>query len=136
MIAIPNKAPTAKMLNSNMVSRGSSVSLAVKRFHPNAKLWLNDKDTDVVNVLLALRDRPGEFISQCEALEAKNMREKRDIYEDAWIDEQMDRALRYYIVRRWSFCAQIDIDVPKTESFSPVNADKGLRTDHLKSIHF
>lgn len=89
---------------------------------PAIPRWINDKHTGVVAVYEALRDRPEEFIAQCRAIpcaedcvpgtgKGRNHAYRADELEAAFKEfvfrEDVDEALRYFVLQRASFMGRV-----------------------------
>ena len=85
-------------------------------FNPIENRWINDLDKNLIQVYLALRDRPENFINNCRAIEPEKKGEPlastkpggKEIYNarlKKWFEhfsenENCDQALRYFFVNR------------------------------------
>jgi DNA adenine methylase len=102
--AILSVAPARYTEYREALVGGGAVFFGIDKKLPR---WINDKDGSLVEVYLALRDRPAQFIESCreiKPLEEDEGPERLQAVFDQFVkDTDMDPALRYYFLNRVSW---------------------------------
>ena len=98
------------------------------------RVWLNDTSEGLVAVYLALRDRPGEFVARCRAVEPERPddpltgpgpcggrpvnRRLKELFDRVARDAGEDPAFRYFVLNRMGFGGRVNYDLPSRQFFS------------------
>ncbi len=106
------------------------------------KRWINDVDNYLMEVYLALRDRPDEFIAKCREIEPGKKEESvpPPIYNHR-LKEQFsffaknttcDQALRYFFVNRTVWAGRVNYEIESRMYFSNPSGWNIVRTNKLE----
>lgn len=103
--------------------------------------WINDKDEHLMQVYLALRDRPQEFIERCRQIEPEKPDEElaaaredsdhkkaskkalynarlKKVYDSLVQNKDCDQALRYFFVNRTNWMGRVNYEIKSRCYFS------------------
>jgi len=134
---------------------GGGVVFGIER---EKKRWINDMNTDLIAVYLALRDRPTDFIQLCRSIppaqpgEPTVLSEKgkphnarlKQLFEAIKHDPTVDRALRYYYLNRTSFAGRVFLNpemidrlyYSNNRGWNLVTGDRLVKAaQHLEGVH-
>lgn len=115
---------------------------------PKSK-WINDLDTDLISVYLALRDNPSEFIAKCKAVlpmqpgedevfptpnssGQKVNRRLKEQFDRCIADTTIDPAFSYFFVNRTNWAGRVDYTRPSRLYFSNAQGWDIVSTDRLE----
>lgn len=98
---------------------GASVFFGIEK---DVRRWINDADSQVVAVYTALRDRPADFIRQCQSIPPLRPGEPQDrlkaVFREFAGDIDADPALRYFFLSRASYGGMVDRPCTNPEDWS------------------
>jgi DNA adenine methylase len=103
------------------------------------RVWLNDLNPALMSVYLALRDRPGDFIASCEAIDSHKREENeappvyncrlRRVFDGFKSNAKMDQALRYFFLNRTVWMGRVIYDPSRSARLyfsNPQGWSKGI----------
>jgi DNA adenine methylase len=113
------------------------------------KRWINDLDQDLISVYISLKERPAEFIQQCQEIAASskdepltsarpggknlyNARLKEHFDKFAEGGDGVDRALRYLFVHRTVWAGRVNYEIASRMYFSNPNGWNVVFTDKMQ----
>lgn len=110
--------------------------------------WINDMHSGVIAVYRALRDRPDEFLAACRAIpcafkctpgtgkgrnRAFKAPELERLFIESAVNEEIDEALRYFVLQRCSMCGKVFYGLMRPSDFSAPEGWNVVKGDFLES---
>jgi len=123
-------------LHSNYIepfAGGGSIFFAKSKVQDN---WLNDKDDELINTYLFIRDKPEELIKSLEGIKAK--KELHHYYKNEFKPKSpLERAKRWYYLNRTSYSGIMNMKncywgYGEKYSMRPENWGRNIRRTSLK----
>jgi len=112
--------------------------------------WINDLDSNLISVYLALRDRPGAFIASCKAIQPQQEGEEltssrpggaeiynarlKDKFDELLADPNADPALKYLFINKTNWGGRVNYNEPSQLYFSNPQGWDIVKTKRLEKI--
>lgn len=99
--------------------------------NPLIKRWINDLDSNLISVYLALKNKPKEFIEECRKI--SDFDNLKDIFEKFSNNENADKALRYFFINRTVWGGRVNYKIKSRLYFSNPKGWNIINTNKLEA---